>query len=59
MTVKQETKFKSSDGREFDNETEALRHDELAVAREEYEHALAKMNGLIVKTTRCVIGFRF
>jgi hypothetical protein len=57
MTVKQETKFKSSDGREFDNETEALRHDELAVAREEYEHALAKMNGLIVKTTRTADGY--
>lgn len=57
MAVRRETKFKSSDGREFDNETEAQRHDELIVAREQYEHALAKMNGLIVKTTRTADGY--
>lgn len=56
MAVKQEVKFKSSDGREFDDEKEAQRHDELIVAREAYEHALSKMNGLIVKTTRTADG---
>lgn len=57
MPVKQEVKFTSSDGREFDNEVEAQRHDELIVAREEYNNALAKMNSLIVKTTRTADGY--
>lgn len=57
MAVNQEVKFKASDGREFDNEVEAQRHDDLIVARREYEEALSKMNGLIVKTTRTADGY--
>lgn len=56
MSVTEETKFKSSDGREFDNAVEAQRHDDLIVARREFEHALQKMNDLIVKTTRTADG---
>lgn len=57
MAVKQETKFKSSDGREFESEVEAQRHDELIIAREEYNRALARMNQLIVKTTHTADGY--
>lgn len=57
MSVREEITFKSSDGREFDNAVEAQRHDELIVARQEYEQALARMNSLIVKTTRTADGY--
>jgi hypothetical protein len=59
MTIKQETKFKTTDGREFVNEKEAKKHDELIVAREQYETALRKMNRLIAETTRTADGHLF
>lgn len=59
MTIKQETKFKTTDGREFDDETEAQRHDALIIVRQEYEHALFKMNKLTAETTRTADGYLF
>ena len=59
MAVRQEVKFKSSDGQEFNNETEAQRHDALITAREEYKTALAKLNRCIAETARTADGHLF
>ena len=59
MAIKQEIKFKSSDGKQFDNEAEATKHDALILAREEYKTALRKLNSLIAETTRTADGRLF
>lgn len=59
MTIKQETKFKTTDGREFDDQKEAQKHDELILARELYEGALRKLNQLTAETTRTADGHLF
>lgn len=52
-------KFKTSDGREFEDEVEAQRHDALINARAEYRTALHKLNRCIAETTRTADGYLF
>lgn len=59
MAIKEQRKFKTSDGREFDDEKEAERHDELILIREEYKSVLRRMNTLIAETTRTADGKLF
>ena len=59
MSVKQETKFKTSDGREFSNQKEAEKHDALILARGKYSEALRQMNTLIAETARTADGHLF
>lgn len=59
MAVKQEVKFKSSDGRAFNNEAEAKKHDALILARQEYKAALRKLNQCVAETTRTADGHLF
>lgn len=59
MAIKEQRTFKASDGKEFDSKTEAQKHDDLAVAREEYKNALRKLNTLIAETTRTADGHLF
>lgn len=59
MAIKEQRKFKTTDGREFDDEGEAQKHDALIVAREAYRVALHKMNQLIAETTRTADGELF
>lgn len=59
MAIKQEIKFKSSDGKAFDNEAEASKHDALILARDEYKTALHKLNNIVAETTRTADGQLF
>lgn len=59
MTIKKQTKFKTTDGREFDDEKEAQKHDELILAREQYDASLRRLNRLIAETTRTADGYLF